>query len=495
MSVVYLSASSKAMPLSSYLLKKLSRAGKKVLPIVACMFLLVVANMSLADDASDAVKAPDAALLHERILHVTGDPDDPVTLVMTVYTPDGPGPFPLAVMNHGSTSALPPAQQPRYHLTFSAYYFLSRGYAVALPMMRGYAGSEGHLRAHGCDDVATGLEAANDIRAVIDYLKQQPYIDGSQIVVAGQSFGGWNTLSVGALDVPGVKGLVSFAGGMKASDCPDPDGALIKAAGKLGTRVSIPSIWFFGDNDAIFATPVWHAMFEHYKAEGAPAELVAYGTFGTNSHNLLGSGEGLSLWVSKLDAFLARVNLPSTLVHPEYLPMPAPSPSHYAALDDVQAVPYLGVMGDKGAAYYQRFLEKPLPRALAIGLRGAGVATGGFDPIAQAMRLCEKSTLGCRLYAVDSDVVWVRPTPTPPATHFATLTDENAVPYLNVQGRAGYEKFLSMPRPRAFVIAPDGGWDAASLGLDPVAVAMTRCGERHHECHLYVVDGDVVWQH
>ena len=465
----------------------------------SCLLAVVVFSLALAhaahgsDDAADAAKAPDAALLHERILHVAGDPGDPVTLIMTVYTPDGPGPFPLAVMNHGSSADVPPDQQPRYHLTFSAYYFLSRGYAVALPMMRGYAGSGGHLRKHGCDDVATGMEAAKDIRAVIEYLKQQPYVDGTRIVVAGQSFGGWNTLSFGALDEPGVKGLVSFAGGMKASDCPDPDAALVRAAGVLGTRVSTPSIWFFGDNDAVFATPVWHAMFDHFKAEGVPAELVAYGRFEGNSHNLLGSGEGLGLWVPKLDAFLAHVDLPSTLVHPEYLPMPAPPPSHYAALNDVEALPYLGVHRDQAAAYYQKFLSKPLPRALAIGTRGAGEASQGFDPIARALKLCGQSSPNCRLYAVDNDVVWTRPTPVPAPTHFAALADESALPFLNAQGRAGYEQFLGMSRPRAFVIAADGGWNAASLGADPVAFALAKCAAKHPGCHLYAVDGDVVW--
>ncbi|QRN55706.1 prolyl oligopeptidase family serine peptidase [Dyella caseinilytica] len=464
--------------------------------VAAVMLLLAVANIAIADDdATDASKAPDAALLHERILHVASDPGDPVTLVMTVYTPDGPGPFPLAVMNHGSTSDMPPAEQPRYHLTFSAYYFLSRGYAVALPMMRGYAGSGGHLHAHGCDDAAMGLEAAKDIRAVIGYLKQQPYIDGSQIVVAGQSFGGWNTLAFGTLDEPGVKGLVSFAGGMKASDCNDPDDALIKAAGALGSRTSTPSIWFFGDNDALFATPVWHAMFDHYTAEGAPGELVAYGNFESNSHNLLGSGAGLSLWVPKLDAFLAKVNLPNKLLHPEYLPTPAPPPSHYAALDDVQALPYLGVHEDQAAAFYQRFLAKPLPRALAIGTRSADDEFGGFDPAARALERCSERSPNCQLYAVDNDVVWTRPTPVPPPSHFAALTDESAVPYLDARGRAGYEAFLAMHLPRAFVVSADGGWDAASLGADPVANALARCNAKHQGCRLYAVDRDVVWQH
>lgn len=31
--------------------------------------------------------------------------------------------------------------------------------------------------------------------------------------------GGWNTLALGVLDGPGVKGLVTFAGGRAAPDC------------------------------------------------------------------------------------------------------------------------------------------------------------------------------------------------------------------------------------------------------------------------------------
>lgn len=463
--------------------------------LFAWLALFLVACPVSAEDASDAGKAPAAMLQHERILRVASDPADPVALVMSVYTPEGPGPFPLAVMNHGSTWNVPPPQQPRYHLSFSVYYFLSRGYAVALPMMRGYAGSGGRLHGHGCDDVTMGLEAAKDIRAAISYLKRQPYVDGSRIVVAGQSFGGWNALSVGALNEPGVKGLVSFAGGMKASDCRDPDVALIKASGELGKRVSTPSIWFFGDNDAVFATPVWHAMFERYTAAGAPAELVAYGKFEGNSHNLLGSGAGLGLWVPELDAFLARVGLPSRLVYPEYLPTPAPPPSNYAKLDDLQALPYIGVYGDRATAFYRKFLARPLPRALAIGTHGLGDASEGFDPIAQALKRCSQSSPNCRLYAVNNDVVWTRPTPVPPPSHFAALMNEQAVPYLNAEGRTGYKRFLALPRPRAFAIAADGGWYASALGPDPVAFALAKCGTLHRDCRLYAVDGDVVWQH
>jgi dienelactone hydrolase len=456
---------------------------------VLTLVLSTVVRIALADDATDATLKPDAPL-NERVLAIPGDPASPVTLEVTVYTPEGSGPFPLAVMNHGSTSDEPPAQQPRYHLTFSAYYFLSRGYAVALPMMRGYAGSRGHLREYGCDVEMTGADAARDIRAVIDYMKQQPGIDGSRIVVAGQSFGGWNTLALGALDVPNVRGLISFSGGMKESDCDSPDASLIDAAGRLGGRTRIPSLWFFGDNDRLFPVATWRAMYKRYTQAGGPAELVAYGVFGTDSHNMLGSGEALNIWVPRVDTFLEKLGLPGKLIHPEYMPSAVPPPTHYAKLEDATAVPYLG---EQLAPYYQKFLAKPLPRAFAVGLGAATSYSGGFDPRAQALHACQQRTTHCQLYAVDNDVVWVRPTPAPSSTQFASIDDVNAVPFLNDRGRDGYRKFLNMRRPRAFAIAADGGWDAAALGPDPLAYALNACDRLHRGCRLYAVDGDVVW--
>lgn len=70
--------------------------------------------------------APDAPL-NERILNVPGDAEHPVQLQVTEFTPDGPGPFPLAVLNHGATNVSASNRGERYHSTYSAYYFLSRG--------------------------------------------------------------------------------------------------------------------------------------------------------------------------------------------------------------------------------------------------------------------------------------------------------------------------------------------------------------------------------
>jgi dienelactone hydrolase len=463
--------------------------------IIIILFYVILQGPNPAyaeDNESDASLMPEASM-NERVLNVPGDSERPVVLQLTVLTPSGPGPFPLVVMNHGSDGKKKPRDNPRYHLTFSAYYFLSRGYAVALPMMRGYAGSGGQLEHHGCDFISTGVNNAKDIRAVIQYMTAQPYIDGHRIVVAGQSFGGFNTLAFGTLNFPNVKGLINFAGGLRASDCPTSEQSMAEAAAYIGAHTTIPSIWFYGSNDKVFSESTWRTAYEGYTAAGGPAKLVAYGNFMDNSHNLLGFPEGLAIWGPKVDTFLAQLGLPNKPIYPEYLPLPAPLPTQYAALDDVGAVPFLN---DQGRQQYRNFLTQPMPRAFFIGENGGSASThGGFDPLGAGFRACKSKGTQCYPYAVDNEVVWVKPpsTPVPPATHFAALEDTNAVPYINEQGRQTYQQFLAKPLPRAFLIAGDGTSVATQGGLDPLGRGLADCKKAGRNCRPYAVDNTVVW--
>ena len=52
------------------------------------------------------------ASVHEQVLSIPGDPARPVAPEATLLMPDGPGPFPLAVMNHGANGKVRPALAP-----------------------------------------------------------------------------------------------------------------------------------------------------------------------------------------------------------------------------------------------------------------------------------------------------------------------------------------------------------------------------------------------
>ena len=356
---------------------------------------------------SDFPTAP----LDESVLDLPADPDRPATLQVTVLVPWGPGPFPVAVMNHGAPKAGDsPSQEPRYRASFEAFYFLSRGYAVVLPMQRGYAGSNGQTDLFRCDIDRFAAQNARDILQVIGEVATDSRLDTSRVVVAGYDMGGWNALAVGAAGSPAVKGVLNFSGGIRVSNCADQEGALTEAAERLGRQVKVPSLWFYSDNDKLLPPSVWREMHDRYTRAGGDARLVDVGTVGVDGHLFTASGASLKLWTPAADAFLNRLSLPSAAAYPQYLPSPPPPPSHFSAIDDVMAVPYLD---DAARAHYRNFLAAPLPRALVLSPQGFEQRSNGFDPLVNAMSACTARFTGCAPYAVDNEVVWVPPKDSP----------------------------------------------------------------------------------
>lgn len=84
---------------------------------------------------------------------------------------------------------------------------------------------------------------------------------------------------------------------------------------------------------------------------------------------------------------------------------------------------------------------------------------------------------------------------------FAEVSDVDAVPYLDERGRQGYRDWLTKPHPRAFVMAPNGTWNAtwgnpavqADESPDATQRALSRCEKRAQGCKIYAVDRRVVW--
>jgi len=353
-------------------------------------------------DGTDNDREP-AAPLNEHVIKAPGDPLRPVTLLATVFSPPGTGPFPLAVVNHGASGR--PDESARYRQSFSIDYFLSRGFAVVAPMMRGFGGSGGTPEIDGCDLARMAQQNARDILAVVAYMVHEPAVDASRVVVAGQSFGGWNSLGVGSIATSNILGLISFEGGVTTSACPVADRGMLDGAERLGRTTRIPSLWIYAENDALFPERIWRPNYMRYTAAGARATLVDVGVL-ADAHNLLGHGEWLGLWVPATDAFLASIGLPHEARFPEYLPTPAPASTNYAVIGDFAAVPFLN---ETHAGFYRLFLEKPFPRALVVSPVSASMQSGGFDPIRRALEQCRKGGPPCQLYAVDDRVVWTGP--------------------------------------------------------------------------------------
>jgi dienelactone hydrolase len=342
--------------------------------------------------------------MNERIVQVPAGPENSAMLETTVFRPNGPGPFPLLVINHGKDPGRPSAQ-PRDRFYHMATAFVKRGYAVMVPMRQGFANSTGRYRDRGCDMTANGYLQADDIRSTLDYARSQPWVDATHIVVAGQSYGGLATIALGTQDLPGVRGLINFAGGLRDdSDRCAWRSALVSAFAEYGAKSKVPSLWMYGENDSLFDLDLANRLHGAFIQAGGKARLVEFPSFKRDAHGMLASRDGEQIWLNDTVRFLKSVGMPTEVLHKVPLP-PTPPRTDYAQLDDIEAVPFLS---ENGRRAYADYLTKMTPRAFAVSPSGAWTwAEEGEAPDARALATCSaKSSQPCKLYSIDDYIVW-----------------------------------------------------------------------------------------
>ncbi len=322
----------------------------------------------------------------------------------TIFRPPGNGPFPLLLMNHGKERG-DPADQKRDRFLALSREFVKRGYAVVVPMRKGFSQSTGQYSEFGCNMKDNGQQQADDVVAVLDALVKQPWVDRERMLVAGQSYGGLATMALGTRHYPGVQGLLNFAGGLRidGGNCDWRD-ALVAAFGNYAASTRLPSLWFYGENDTYFDPTLAQRLQQAYQAAGGPSQLVAYGPFKSDAHGMVGSRDGVRVWWPEVERFLKGLGMP-TEITVAIADTPRPPSTGYATVDNVSAVPFLT---DKGRGGYRDYLAKTTPRAFALSGTGAwSWAEEGDDPASRALASCQKnSKLPCQLYSIDNDVVW-----------------------------------------------------------------------------------------
>lgn len=401
-------------------------------------FCVAIAGSSLVAESSLAESVNTETTLNERIVMIPADVNVPViptvtvphtissgaspsdtpsgsdisdtsntpnvVLETTIFKPAGIGPFPILILNHGKSLGDPHLQERARFLAISKE-FVKRGYAVVIPMRTGFGKSTGDYVEEECNMTENGYIQAHDLQSVLDYTLKQYWADKSRILVAGQSYGGLTTMAFGTRNYPGVKGLINFAGGLRTSgtDC-DWRSSLIEAFANYGRTTHVPSIWFYGANDSYFNPALAAKMRDAYVGSGGDAKLVAFGAFKKDAHGMSSSRDGVKIWWPEVENFLQKIGMPTKAIYSLPPEMRAPK-TDYAAIDNIDAVPYLA---KKGRTEYRNFLTKSLPRAFALSTTGAwSWAEDGDDPEQSALANCSKiSREPCKLYAVDDDVVW-----------------------------------------------------------------------------------------
>jgi dienelactone hydrolase len=344
----------------------------------------------LLDD--DAYLPP--AGLNEKVTGILVDASGKVLLETTVYKPNGPGPFPMIVFNHGKSQG-DPRKQARSEPLPLAREFVRRGYVVVAPNRRGFAQSGGTYEEYGCGVERNGMGQAADIAATVDFMSKQPYVDAQHIVVAGVSHGGLAAMVYGTKAASGMRALINFSGGLRQQACTDSQGNLVRAFGAYGKGARVPSLWLYGTNESFWPPMLIARMYASFAANGASAQIVDIGAYKNDSHRLAGDREGVRVWWPLVERFLARVGMPTRVQYRVDYPE-RPKATGYAAIDSVDAVPFLDEAGRNG---YRKFLRQYPGRAFAISDSGAwSWAAGGDDPMSVAVANCQKqSSDPCRL--------------------------------------------------------------------------------------------------
>ncbi len=237
-------------------------------------------------------------------------------LETTIFTPPGNGPFPLLILNHGKALG-DPHSQPRDRFLVISREFVKRGYAVVIPMRKGFAGSSGNYVESKCNMTSNGQTQADDLISTLAYLRTQKWADLDRIIVGGQSYGGLTAMAFGTRHFPGVKGLINFSGGLRmhGGSCAWQD-SLVKAFANYGAQTKVPSLWFYGANDSYFNPQLAAQMYRAYVAAGGSAKLIAYGAFGSDAHGMSGSSEGVKIWWPETEKFLKEIGLPTEQSNP-----------------------------------------------------------------------------------------------------------------------------------------------------------------------------------
>jgi carboxymethylenebutenolidase len=236
-----------------------------------------------------------------------------LTLVGFLFKPEGPGPFPAIVWNHGSEKDPGRGQQ----FDTVAKVFVPAGYVVFAPMRRGHGESQGKYIVAVLDSIrrTRGVEAANresvhlmeseqldDQLAGLAYLKTLAYVDSSRLVVAGCSYGGIETLLAAERDV-GYKAAIAISpGALSWQHNPELQRRLVQGV----RNINIPVLLLQPAKDASLEPS--RVLGDEFRRLGKPFSGKIYPAVGPQDEqrHCFGGAKGMHVWEQDALEFVSR---------------------------------------------------------------------------------------------------------------------------------------------------------------------------------------------
>ena len=234
------------------------------------------------------------------------------SLVGFLYQPEGAGPWPVLIWNHGSEKN--PGAGPQFDTVASV--FVPAGYVVFAPERRGHGESEGDyvvdrvksaFRWQGKDEAnrltvkLLESEQLNDQLAALGYVSRLPFVDPERVVVAGCSYGGIETL-LGAESRAGYKAAISISPGALSWERNDYlQARLVKAV----SRINIPVLLIQPAKDASLAPA--HVLGAAAARAGKSMTVKVYPATGPSKEqeHCFGGASGMHVWAEDAKKFFA----------------------------------------------------------------------------------------------------------------------------------------------------------------------------------------------
>lgn len=239
-------------------------------------------------------------------------PEKDARLEIVMARPQGEGPFPAIVFNHGSTGQ--GKNKSLYKRTWAppvaANYFTDKGWMVLFPQRRGRGKSGGQYgeglapdgSGYSCaaDIAMAGFErAVEDLDAVMRHLRGRPDIDQNRLAIGGASRGGILSIAYAGMRPKTFRGAINFNGGWLGRACPTYE-IVNPMIFERGAAAGIHTLWLHGSFDQYYRIDHCRGNFEKYMAAGGRGKFIA----APIGHSLLFRP---ALWKKHVDQYLDSV--------------------------------------------------------------------------------------------------------------------------------------------------------------------------------------------
>lgn len=174
---------------------------------------------------------------HEYLATELDEDGEKVELAVAVYVPAGNGPFPLALVHHGSTGSGTNSRDFARFFTndWFADVLNAHGWIAAFPQRRGRGGSDGLYDEGFAEDRSQGYSsearlslpgaerALKDANAALLAMKQRPDVSDDPVLLSGVSRGAVVALMQAGVHRETTAGVINFVGGWVSEKQGDPE--------------------------------------------------------------------------------------------------------------------------------------------------------------------------------------------------------------------------------------------------------------------------------